>query len=237
MEAFPGAFERRQQLTSNRLLKSFIKPGNTIVVGNPLRRDIAELGKEPVAEKTNSGRLRVLVIGGSLGAVAINKAVPAMLTLMAADQRPEILHQCGSRNLENTLSLYRIQEISLDEHTRVQPFIEDMGAAYRWADIIIARAGAMTVSEIATVGLASVLVPFPHAVDNHQAENAGFLQRAGAAEVIAQDEFDEHRLLAAVRKFSNDRQALYEAAHNARQVGRPDAAEKAAALCLEACYA
>ena len=237
MEAFPGAFERKQQLTRNRLLKSFIKPGNTIVVGNPLRREIEELGRAPVADKAKGGRLRVLVLGGSLGAVAINKAVPAMLTLMPVDQRPQVLHQCGSRNLDETLILYRIQEISLDEHTRVQPFIEDMAGAYRWADIIIARAGAMTVSEIAAVGLASILVPYPHAVDNHQTENAGFLQRAGAAEVIAQDEFDEHRLLAAVRKFSNNRQALNEAAHNARLAGNPDAAEKAATLCLEACYA
>jgi UDP-N-acetylglucosamine--N-acetylmuramyl-(pentapeptide) pyrophosphoryl-undecaprenol N-acetylglucosamine transferase len=190
-----------------------------------------------VIEVPTNRKLRVLVIGGSLGAVAINKAVPAMLKLMSEDQRPDVLHQCGSRHLAETQTLYRIQEIPLNEHTRVEAFIENMGAAYQWADIIIARAGAMTVSEIATVGLASILVPYPFAVDDHQTENAGYLLRAGAAEVIAQEKLDEHRLLAVIRKFNEDRAALYTAAQHARQAGSPDAAGNAAALCLEACNA
>jgi UDP-N-acetylglucosamine--N-acetylmuramyl-(pentapeptide) pyrophosphoryl-undecaprenol N-acetylglucosamine transferase len=236
MEAFPGAFQRKQDITSNRLLKKFIRPGNTIVVGNPVRHDIAALSEQPF-EKTEGRRLRVLVIGGSLGAVAINKVIPAMLKLVPENERPEVLHQCGKRNVEKTRELYGIQEISLDGQIRVEPFIDDMQAAYRWADIIIARAGAMTIAEIAAVGMASILIPYPYAVDDHQTENAGFLRRTGAAEIIPQDELDEHRLLAALRKFSDDRAALLEAARNARQAGAPDATAKAAALCMEACYA
>ncbi len=236
MEAFPGAFQRKQDMTSNRLLKKFIRPGNTIVVGNPVRHDIAALSEQPF-ENTEGRRLRVLVIGGSLGAVAINKVIPAMLKLVPENERPEVLHQCGKRNVEETRELYGIQEISLDGQIRVEPFIDDMQAAYRWADIIIARAGAMTIAEIAAVGMASILIPYPYAVDDHQTENAGYLRRTGAAEIIPQDELDEHRLLAALRKFSDDRAALLEAAHNARQAGVPDATAKAAALCMEACYA
>jgi UDP-N-acetylglucosamine--N-acetylmuramyl-(pentapeptide) pyrophosphoryl-undecaprenol N-acetylglucosamine transferase len=236
MEAFPGAFQRKQDMTSNRLLKKFIRPGNTIVVGNPVRHDIAALSEQPF-ENTEGRRLRVLVIGGSLGAVAINKVIPAMLKLVPENERPEVLHQCGKRNVEKTRELYGIQEISLDGQIRVEPFIDDMQAAYRWADIIIARAGAMTIAEIAAVGMASILIPYPYAVDDHQTENAGYLRRTGAAEIIPQDELDEHRLLAALRKFSDDRAALLEAARNARQAGAPDATAKAAALCMEACYA
>ncbi len=236
MEAFPGAFQRKQDMTQNWLLKKFIKPGNTIVVGNPVRPDIAALGAEPLA-KAEGRRLHVLVIGGSLGAVAINKAIPAMLKLMPEKERPEVLHQCGKRNVDETRGMYRTLDIVPTEQIRVEPFIDDMQAAYRWADIIIARAGAMTVAEIAAVGLASILIPYPYAVDDHQTENAGYLQRAGAAEIIPQDELDEHRLLAALRKFGDDREALMAAARNARQAGTPDATEKAAALCMEACDA
>jgi len=236
MEAFPGSFQRKQDMTQNWLLKKFIRPGNTIVVGNPVRRDIAALGAEPLA-KAEGRRLRVLVIGGSLGAVAINRTLPAMLQLIPENERPEVLHQCGKRNVDETRGLYRTLDIVPGEQIRVEPFIDDMQAAYRWADIIIARAGAMTVAEIAAVGLASILIPYPYAVDDHQTQNAGYLQRAGAAEIIPQDELDEHRLLTALKKFGDDRETLLAAARNARQAGVPDATEKAAALCMEACHA
>lgn len=237
MEAFPGAFARKQELTKNGLLKRFIKPGNTIVVGNPVREDIAALGKADVEEATAERPLRLLVIGGSLGAVAINKTIPAMLKLLPETQRPEVLHQCGKRNIDETRADYAAQGIAMNDSTRVEPFIDDMGAAYQWADIIIARAGAMTVAEIAAVGLASILIPYPYAVDDHQTENAAYLQRAGAAEVIPQQELDAQRLLAVVSRFANDRQALLKASLNARQAGAPDATAKAAGYCLEACYA
>lgn len=236
MEAFPGAFAHKRRL-SKGLLKPFIKPGNTVVIGNPVRKDIVAAAHGRQASKDADAKLRVLVIGGSLGAVAINKVIPAMLKLMPEEQRPEVLHQCGSKNLQDTETLYSLQDIETGGSVRVVPFIEDMAQAYVWADIIIARAGAMTVSEIAAVGLASILIPYPFAVDDHQSVNASYLADAGAAVVIQQQQLNEQRLLDAIRDFSDDREALDAASSSARAAGHPDATEKAGSICLEACYA
>lgn len=235
MEAFPGAFARKRDMTANRLLKTFIRPENTIVVGNPVRKDIAALGRAD-RPAPGHGKLRLLVIGGSLGAVAINDTVPAMLALMPADTRPEVIHQCGNRNLGTTEAAYQRHGIDLDGDIRVQPFIDDMADAYGWADVIVARAGAMTVAEIAAAGIASVLIPYPYAVDDHQSANAAYLAEAGAAEVIPQAELDPARLLAAIDRIAGDRDALRRASENARRAGNPEATEKAAQLCLEACH-
>jgi UDP-N-acetylglucosamine--N-acetylmuramyl-(pentapeptide) pyrophosphoryl-undecaprenol N-acetylglucosamine transferase len=238
MEAFPGAFERKREITGNRLLKSFIKPGNTVVVGNPVRKEIADLGMSRSDEAGATERaLRILVIGGSLGAVAINKTIPAMLALMGEEGRPEVIHQCGNRNLEETRKFYLQHQIQTNGSIQVVPFIEDMAESYNWADIIVARAGAMTVAEIATVGLASILIPYPYAVDDHQTENAGYLERAEAADVIQQDVLDAEKLKQLIEKYSENRSLLQQVSRNARQAGSPDATEKAAMLCMEACYA
>ncbi len=234
MEAFPGAFARKKALSSNSFMKGLIKADSTIVVGNPVRQDIVDL---PEDVNSRNERLRILVIGGSLGAVAINRAVPAMLALMNAEERPEIRHQCGSRNLEETRAVYEENGIALTDAISVQAFIDDMASAYRWADLIIARAGAMTVSEIAAAGLASILIPYPYAVDDHQTENAGYLLRAGAAEVIQQEDLTPDSLLAAVRKFSLDANYLEQASKQSRQAGSPDATETVANICLEVCHA
>lgn len=242
MEAFPGAFERKQELTQNSLLKTLIKPGSTIVVGNPVRKEISETGSSRARQDSasipdSSGeRLRILVIGGSLGAAAINKTLPSMLALIPSDERPEVLHQCGKRNLEETQACYRQNQIDTGGSIEVKAFIDDMANAYAWADLIIARAGAMTVSEIAAAGLASILIPYPYAVDDHQTENAGYLVRAGAAAVIQQDELNPERLLAAVNRFSSDKDYLEQASRSALAAATPDATEKAAQLCMEACY-
>jgi len=243
MEAFPGAFERKREMTRNRLLKSFIKPGNTVVVGNPVRKEISDIGLHKIQAATvkSSGvsvgeKLRILVIGGSLGAVAINKTIPALLALLPEQQRPEILHQCGSNNLEQTLAFYRENRLDTGNTIQVQPFIENMANAYSWADLIIARAGAMTVSEIAAVGLASILIPYPFAVDDHQTENAGFLALAGAAEVIQQRDLTPQALLALVQKLAMNDEFLQQASRKALAAGRPDATEKAASFCMEATY-
>jgi UDP-N-acetylglucosamine--N-acetylmuramyl-(pentapeptide) pyrophosphoryl-undecaprenol N-acetylglucosamine transferase len=244
MEAFPGAFERKKAMTGNRFLKAFIRSTNIIVVGNPVRKEIADLGnhlEEKIGEReqeNESGRnLHLLIIGGSLGAVAINKVIPEMLALLPEGLRPDVLHQCGDKNLSDTEAFYQQHHIHTGAAIRVIPFIENMAEAYAWSDIIIARAGAMTISEITAVGLASILVPYPYAVDDHQTENASFLQRAGGAEIIQQDELNAQRLLAEVGKFSADSKALHLAWKNARNVGKTDASEKAALLCLEACHA
>ncbi len=238
MEAFPGAFERKREITRSRLLKSFIKPGNTVVVGNPVRKDITDLAMSRSDQAVDAKRsLRVLVIGGSLGAVAINKTIPAMLALMSLENRPDVIHQCGSRNLEETQEFYRQHQLSLNGSIQVLPFIKDMAESYSWADIVIARAGAMTVAEIATVGLASILIPYPYAVDDHQTENAAYLERAGAADVIQQDALDAQKLKLLIEKYSDNRSVLQQVSSNARKAGSPNATEKAALLCMEACYA
>ncbi len=234
MEAFPGAFARKKALSSNSFMKGLIKGDSTIVVGNPVRQDIVDL---PEDVNSRNERLHILVIGGSLGAVAINQAVPAMLALMNAEERPEIRHQCGSRNLEETRAVYEENGIALTDAISVQAFIDDMASAYQWADLIIARSGAMTVSEIAAAGLASILIPYPYAVDDHQTENAGYLLRAGAAEVIQQEDLTPDSLLAAVRKFSLDANYLEQASKQSRQAGSPDATETVANICLEVCHA
>ena len=243
MEAFPGAFERKKELTGNPLLKAFIGSGNIIVVGNPVRDEIVSLGNKLEEEGCISGQenpssrnLHLLIMGGSLGAVAINKVIPEMLALLPEEQRPDVLHQCGSKNLEETEAFYKQHQIHTSASIQITPFIGNMAEAYAWADIIIARAGAMTVSEITAVGLASILVPYPYAVDDHQTENASFLQRARGAEIIQQADLNAQRVLTVVRKFSEDRDALNLTAKNARLAGRADATEKAAQLCLEACH-
>ena len=211
------------------------------MVGNPVRQAIAELGarksEEAESNEKDKQNLRVLVIGGSLGAVAINKTIPAMLALMSNESRPEVLHQCGKRNLEETQEFYREHKIETGDLIRLKPFIENMAKSYQWADIIIARSGAMTVSEIATVGLASILIPYPYAVDDHQTENAGYLVRAGAADIVQQDTLDAHKLKQLIEKYSENRSVLKQASDNARLAGSPEATEKAAMLCMEACYA
>jgi UDP-N-acetylglucosamine--N-acetylmuramyl-(pentapeptide) pyrophosphoryl-undecaprenol N-acetylglucosamine transferase len=244
MEAFPGAFERKKEMTGNPFLKAFINSTNIIVVGNPVRKEIADLGNQLAEESgehdqdnVSDRNLHLLIIGGSLGAVAINKVIPEMLTLLPEEQRPDVLHQCGDKKLEDTETFYQQYHIHTGAGIRVTPFIENMAEAYAWADIIIARAGAMTISEITAVGLASILVPYPYAVDDHQTENASFLQRAGGAEIIQQDELNAQRLVNAVHKLSEDNNALRQAANNARNAGSTNASEKAALLCLEACHA
>ena len=234
MEAFPGAFARKRELSGNSFLKGLIKADNTIVVGNPVRQDIVNLSQDV---NSRNAHLRILVIGGSLGAVAINRAVPAMLALMNIEERPEIRHQCGSRNLEETRAAYEKNGMGLTETISVKAFIDDMASAYRWADLIIARAGAMTVSEIAAAGLASILIPYPYAVDDHQTINADYLLRAGAAEVIQQEDLTPDSLLAAVKKFMLDANYLEQASKQSRQAGSPDATKIIANICLEFCHA
>jgi UDP-N-acetylglucosamine--N-acetylmuramyl-(pentapeptide) pyrophosphoryl-undecaprenol N-acetylglucosamine transferase len=211
LEAFPGTFHGK----------------HVIHTGNPVRRDIAGL---PVPEDRFAGRsgvLRLLVLGGSLGARALNEVVPAAIAQLSF--RPEIWHQAGSRNLEEALDLYRNVAVT----ARVEPFINDMAAAYGWADLVVCRAGALTVAELAAAGVGAILVPYPHAVDDHQTRNAAFLSEAGAAVVIQQREFTRDRLrdlLAALV----DRSRLLAMAQAARRLALPQATATVAQLCWEA---
>jgi UDP-N-acetylglucosamine--N-acetylmuramyl-(pentapeptide) pyrophosphoryl-undecaprenol N-acetylglucosamine transferase len=209
MVAFPGALK------------------NAEWTGNPVRADIAAI---PSPEKRFEGRqgpLRLLVVGGSLGAQALNEAVPRALALLAEDVRPSVLHQAGEKNLPELKNNYQ----STGVRGELVAFIEDMARAYAEADLVICRAGAMTIAELAAAGMASVLVPFPHAVDDHQSANARFLSDQGAAVLLSQADLTPEGLAKLIR--SLDRTALLVMAQKAKALGKPDAARIVADRCVE----
>jgi UDP-N-acetylglucosamine--N-acetylmuramyl-(pentapeptide) pyrophosphoryl-undecaprenol N-acetylglucosamine transferase len=192
LEAFPGTFARAE------------------TVGNPVRASILALPAPAQRFVNRSGALRVLVIGGSQGARALNERVPQALALLPAAERPEVRHQAG-----RTLDVAREAYASSKVPASVEGFIEDMAAAYAWADLVICRAGASTIAELASAGCASVLVPFPAAVDDHQTANAQHLVQAGAARLIPERELTAEKLAAALREL-NDRMRLLAMAQAAR---------------------
>lgn len=198
-------------------------------VGNPLRDEILALA--PPAERFSgrSGPLHVLVVGGSLGAQALNDAVPAALATIAPAARPRVVHQAGARNLEALEAAYRKAGVDAE----CVAFIDDMAARYAWADLVVCRGGALTVAELSAVGLGAVIVPLPGAIADEQSANAKFLLDAGAAIVMSQAELvatDQPLagVLAALTRA--DAQTMARAAH---AVGKRDAADNVAAACLE----
>jgi UDP-N-acetylglucosamine--N-acetylmuramyl-(pentapeptide) pyrophosphoryl-undecaprenol N-acetylglucosamine transferase len=193
--------------------------------GNPVAASIATIEPPEQRYRNRSGRLRVLVVGGSLGAQVFNQVVPNAFGLMLPERRPSILHQAGRANIEQLKASYAAAAVEAE----AVAFIDDMAAAYADADLVIARAGAMTVSEIACVGVASILVPFPHAVDDHQTANARFLSEAGAAILIPQKEFSPSGLAALLSQLN--RPALATMAAKARALGKPEAAKTVADVC------
>jgi UDP-N-acetylglucosamine--N-acetylmuramyl-(pentapeptide) pyrophosphoryl-undecaprenol N-acetylglucosamine transferase len=218
-EAFPGSFPRSR---------------GVVATGNPVRREIAAL--EPPASRFagREGRLRLLVFGGSQGAAALNRTVPRAVAMLPGAVRPLVLHQTGARELETTVALYRQLGVDAD----VRAFVDDMAAAYGAADFAVTRAGALTVSELAAAGLGALLVPFPAAVDDHQARNAAFLVEAGAARMLREHELTPERLAAELLGvLEGGRGVPLAMASAARAVAVTDAADRLAALCLAAAEA
>ena len=194
--------------------------------GNPVRPEIAKIAPpaERFAERT--GALRLLVIGGSLGAQVLNEMVPQGLALLAEDEQPQIVHQAGEKHIEALKANYAA--VGVQAHC--VSFIEDMAGAYEWADLVICRSGALTVAELAAAGVASILVPFPHAVDDHQTGNARFLVNVGGAFLLPQPELTPDAI-ALIRNYS--RGQLLEMAEKARSLAKPDATEEVANICAE----
>ncbi|MDI3323635.1 undecaprenyldiphospho-muramoylpentapeptide beta-N-acetylglucosaminyltransferase [Pontibacterium granulatum] len=203
---------------------------NTETVGNPVRGPILQMNDPRERYGNRSGKIRLLVVGGSLGAKAINETLPEVLAQMPEAQRPEVWHQTGKRTYEETLERY--QRLGLD--ARVVPFIEQMDEAYGWADLVLCRAGALTVSELAIAGVAAILVPFPFAVDDHQTANAKYLAQLDAAQLVPQPELTVDRLKELLTEKFSQREKLGEMAANARALGRPEAGARVAEVCLEA---
>ena len=194
--------------------------------GNPVRADIAAIAEPAARFAVRKGPLRLLVVGGSLGAQALNEAVPKALGLMAESERPLVTHQSGEKHIESLRLNYSNAKV---EGTLVA-FIEDMARAYAEADLVICRAGAMTVAELSAAGMASVLVPFPHAVDDHQTANAGFLAEQGAAILLPQKELSAEKISGLLR--SLDRTQLLAMAVKARSLGKPEATRVVADRCM-----
>lgn len=197
-----------------------------IVCGNPVRPEILQI-PDPASRfkhRTEKQPLRLLVIGGSLGARALNQTVPMAIARLEPENRPEIRHQCGDRHLQHCIAQYR--DASVD--AEICAFIEDMKGAYEWADLVVCRAGALTVSELAAAGVAAILVPFPYAVDDHQFANAGLLVDAGAALRVRENDFSAEWLAEHMRGLIANRGQLIDMAVNARAVASIDAVEQVA---------
>jgi len=194
--------------------------------GNPVRRDIAELPVPEQRFRDRTGNLKILVVGGSLGAQVLNEMVPRALALIPQTQRPEVTHQAGEKHLAMLERAYRDAGVS----ATTLAFIRDMSHAYATADVVICRAGALTVSELAAVGIASVLVPFPSAVDDHQTFNARYLADRSAAVLLAQAELTPRKLADLLLGFT--REKLLDMANRARSLGKPDAAQIVAGHCM-----
>ncbi len=195
--------------------------------GNPVRSSIAALPDPAQRYGARSGRLNVLVVGGSLGAKALNEALPQALALLPEDVRPAVVHQTGKQHFEAVQQLYRSAGVEAD----IRPFLDDMAGCYADADLVICRAGALTVAELAAAGVASILVPFPFAVDDHQTHNARFLSERGAAVLLPQTELNAEKLAQQLRDLT--REKLQAMAQQARSVAKADAAERVAAVCKE----
>ncbi len=194
-------------------------------VGNPVRADIAAIAPPAARFEERSGPLRVLVVGGSLGAAALNEVVPRALARIPVEQRPLVTHQAGAKQIEALRSAYAAAGVEGE----LLPFIDDMATRYAEADLVICRAGALTIAELAAAGVASVLVPYPHAVDDHQSGNARFLSERGAARLMPQHGLDAAALAALLMDL--DRQTLLGMAEKARALSRADAAEVVASAC------
>ena len=210
LAAFPSAFGSRAQL-----------------VGNPVRADIASLPDPGSRMQSHSGTLRLLVVGGSLGAQALNEVVPQTLAQLPIDKRPQVVHQAGTKHLASLEANY--QEAGVAADTRA--FIDDMAAMYDWCDLVICRAGALTIADLSAVGVASVLVPFPHAADEHQTHNAAYLVESGAAILVPQTELTVTALLKILTSLT--REKLLDMAQKARALGKPEATATVANICAE----
>ncbi|MGJ8686519.1 MAG: undecaprenyldiphospho-muramoylpentapeptide beta-N-acetylglucosaminyltransferase, partial [Spongiibacteraceae bacterium] len=197
-------------------------------IGNPVRKEIALLPLPSERWQQRSDALRVLVLGGSLGAKPINDVVVAAWQSLSVNERPQLWHQTGNSHIELVKAAYA----SDCAEVRAEPFIEDMAAAYAWADVVVCRAGALTVAELAAAGVAAILIPLPHAIDNHQLANAQWFVDGGAGEIIEQHEFNPASLLS---RFSgmNAREQFLAQAMAARALAKTDAAEVAADFCME----
>jgi len=207
LEAFPNSFDAGTKARA---------------IGNPVRAEIFAIPAPAQRFAQRSGAIRLLVIGGSLGAMKLNATVPFALARLAGSIDLEVRHQAGEKWIENAKKNYADANVRAD----VRPFIEDMAEAYAWADLVICRAGALTISELAAAGVGAILVPFPAAVDDHQTHNAQFLVQENAAVLIHDRDVTPERLATELQRLCEGRGKLLAMAERARLLAKPNAAEE-----------
>lgn len=235
--AIPGMTNRWLAKLAKRVLEafphSFAQHGKIYHTGNPVRASILNIPKPEQRYAERHGPLRVLIIGGSLGAQALNECVPRAIAMLDENSRPQVWHQAGRGKLADTQKEYTTHQVD----ARLVEFIDDMDAAYAWADLLICRAGAMTVSEISNIGIASILVPYPYAVDDHQTANARYLSQSGAAILIQQIDLNAQRLADELNTlFEGGRRLLLDMADKALELARPHATDDVIRHCLEVAH-
>ncbi|MEO8003106.1 MAG: undecaprenyldiphospho-muramoylpentapeptide beta-N-acetylglucosaminyltransferase [Arenimonas sp.] len=227
----PGFTNRVLAKVADRVLCGFPDSFNNVpndVVGNPVRPEIAALSAPGQRLENHSGAIRLLVLGGSQGARAINGVVPKVISSLKGKIEFEVRHQCGEKLQADAKQSYEDAGVTAS----VEAFIQDMAAAYGWADIVIGRAGALTIAELCAAGVGSILIPFPGAVDDHQARNAQYLKECGAGDWLRQTETLEHDLKQLLEEFCEDRKFLMQLAIAARKAALPDAAKDVADIVL-----
>lgn len=225
--AVAGMSNRLLAKLANKVMQAF--PGslnNAEHVGNPVRAEISEIAEPEQRFAEREGALRILVFGGSLGASRLNEVVPQACAQLAKNKQLSIRHQAGPGNFQQASANYR--QLGVD--AEVFEYIDDMPAMYAWADLVICRAGAMTIAELAAAGVASVLVPYPYAVDDHQTMNAKYLSDSGAAVLIQQQQLDTQSLVSVLQTI--DRPQALQMAIKARQRGMPQSTLQVTQACL-----
>jgi len=215
LQAFPG---------------SFSAAANAITVGNPVREDIAALAAPELRYAEREGPLRLLILGGSQGALTLNRIVPGALALLPDTLRLTVRHQAGERTLAQARAAYRQHNIDVD----LSPFIEDMAQAYAWADLVVCRAGALTVAELSAAGLPAIFVPYPAAVDDHQSANARPMTEAGAAALLVEKDLCDESLASLLQKWLTNRDELLARACKSRALAAPDALRRITGYCMQA---
>lgn len=222
MEAFPATFRKNSRV---------------LYTGNPVRKELLAIDKTKNPQSDVSRSLRILILGGSQGAAAINDCVPNVMADWKSESRPEIFHQTGKATFDKTVQAYQDQGLDLSEQLRVVPFINDMVSAYDWADIVICRSGASTVCELAAVGIPSILIPYPHHRDRQQTHNAEWLSAVNAALIVQQVDLTAELLRGLLLELHNNRNDLAEMARNAHGVAKRDASQLIANMCMEIAHA
>lgn len=214
LEGFPNTFSRRH---------------NVVTIGNPVRTEIVNLPSPEQRFHEQHDRLHLLVLGGSLGAAAINQLVPKALAKLPENLRPIVTHQTGEKLMDDTVKAYSQAGVTAE----IKPFIVEMDKAYAWADIVLCRAGALTIAELCAAGLGAILVPFPHAIDDHQTANADFMVKNDAAWLIQQKDLTVDGLAGLIQQLNSDRKKCFLMAQSAYKSRKIDATEHVLKICQE----